>query len=130
MDYFEMARELAVSSGEDDKRSFLHGAIGVRARDNVIVSAKNGAVFSSSKDTSVLVFSHCEPRLLRKLGKGGVIYIVRVLKKNGSYAMSRPCSICRPLIKGYNTELVYYSISNEKYGVWNPSTDQDEYFDM
>jgi hypothetical protein len=129
MEYFDLARESAVSTGTHDKRSFLLGAIGIRAKDNVMVSAKNGAVFHSSKDKSVLSLSHCEPRLLRKLGKGGTIWIVRVLKKDGSLAMSRPCAYCRPIVKGHETKMVYYSIDPVHYGAWNPMTDEDRIFE-
>lgn len=109
-----------------DPRNFWLGAIGVR-NDGVTVSAKNGAVsFSASVQTYHLnPNSHAEGRLLRKLGKHGIVYVARVSRKDRSYAMARPCQMCQILLRSAQVQKVYYTIDNEHYGIYFPSSNTD-----
>lgn len=121
------AAKVAISSDNKDKRNFWLGAIGIR-NDGVSVSARNGASsFSASVETYHLTpNSHAEGRLLRKLGKYGVVYVSRVSRKDRSLAMARPCSMCRIRLKSYGVKKVFYTIDDNHYGIWYPDKDQDK----
>lgn len=112
----------------DDERNFLLGAIGVR-QDGVNVSAKNGAVISSTYDDyRIISDAHAECRVIRKLGKCGTIYVARVLKKNGGFAMARPCGGCQLRIRAAKVKKVFYTINEKQYGIWYPESDRDEVY--
>lgn len=129
LDFLLEAAELAVPTSNTDLRSFWLGALGVR-RDGVIVSSRNGAVsFSSSVQMSnVNVNSHAESRLLRKLGKDGVIFVSRVLRKDRSLAMARPCPDCQLKIRAHRVKKVYYTINDNQFGIWFPKEDKDKVY--
>lgn len=129
LDFLLEAAELAVPTSTTDLRSFWLGAIGIR-RDGVVVSSRNGAVsFSSSVQMiNVNVTSHAETRLLRKLGKDGVIFVSRVLRKDRSLAMARPCPDCQLKIRAHRVKKVYYTINNNQYGLWLPNEDKDRVY--
>jgi len=111
-----------------DKRNFLLGAIGIR-KDGVLVAAKNGAVISSAfEDYRIISDAHAECRVLRKLGKQGVLYVARVLKKDGSLAMARPCGVCQLRIKAAQVKVVFYTVNDFQYGRWDPATDRDRIY--
>ncbi len=121
------AAKIAVPNDSSDKRNFWLGAIGIR-KDGVSVSSKNGAAaFSASVESYQLTpNSHAEGRLLRKLGKYGVVYVSRVSRKDRSLAMARPCSMCQIRLRGNNVVKVYYSIDDHHYGIWYPEKDYDK----
>ena len=129
LDFLLEAAELAVPTNRSDLRSFWLGAVGIR-RDGVMVSSKNGAVsFSSSVQmNNINVNSHAETRLLRKLGRDGVIFVSRVLRKDRSLAMARPCSDCQFKIRSHRVKRVYYTINDNQYGIWFPSEDRDKVY--
>lgn len=129
LDFLLEAAELAVPTSTTDLRSFWLGAIGIR-RDGVVVSSRNGAVsFSSSVQMmNVNVTSHAETRLLRKLGKDGVIFVSRVLRKDRSLAMARPCPDCQLKIRAHRVKKVYYTINHNQYGLWIPNEDKDRVY--
>jgi tRNA(Arg) A34 adenosine deaminase TadA len=115
------AAKAAVANDPNDKRNFILGAIGVR-QDGVMVSAKNGAVISSTFDEyRIISDAHAECRVIRKLGKFGIIYVSRVLKKDGTLAMARPCGGCQIRILAAKVRKVYYSIDEYHYGVYDPN---------
>ena len=106
--YFEKARELAIA--KQDNKSFILGAVGIR-RDGAVVYAVN----SISQEPNRLL--HCEYRICRKIDQGSTIYLVRVRLLNGEYAMSKPCPDCEKVLKSRRVKRVYYTISNNEYGV-------------
>ncbi len=129
LDFLLEAAGLALPTNSADLRSFWLGAIGIR-KDGVTVSSRNGAVsFSSSVQMSnVNVNSHAETRLLRKLGKDGVIFVSRVLRKDRSLAMARPCPDCQFKIRAHRVKKVYYTINDNQYGIWFPQQDKDRVY--
>jgi hypothetical protein len=129
LDFLLEAAELAIPTSKSDPRSFWLGAIGIR-KDGALVSSRNGAVsFSSSVDlANVNVVSHAETRLLRKLGKDGIIFVSRVLRKDRSLAMARPCPDCQLKIRAHRAKKVYYTINDNQFGVWFPKEDKDRVY--
>lgn len=121
------AANLAPPNKDQDPRNFWLGAIAIR-KDGVSVSSKNGAAsFSNSVETYHMTpNSHAEGRVLRKAGKGAIVYVARVFRKDRSLAMARPCGMCRIRLKAYNTEKVYYTIDDNHYGIWCPKTNTDK----
>jgi cytidine deaminase len=120
---------VALPSSEIDQRSFWLGCIGIR-EDGVMVSAKNGAVeFQNTIENYQLVpSSHAEGRVLRKLGKGGVVFVARVSRKDGSLVMARPCGMCQVRLRAFKVRKVYYTINDTQYGVWFPDSDTDKIY--
>lgn len=121
------AAEIARPSIQKDYRDFWLGAIGLR-EDGVMVSSKNGAASfrTEIKSYQLLPTSHAEGRVLRKHGRGGVIYVARVSKKDGSLAMARPCGMCQVKLRAAKVSKVYYTINNNTYGIWYPDSDTDK----
>jgi len=119
------AAKAALTAAPVDKRNFMLGAVGIR-KDGAIVSAKNGAVISSTyEDYRIISDAHAEIRCLRKLGKGGILYVSRVLKKDGSLAMASPCNGCRLRIRAAKVQRVYYTVNDRQYGIWYVDMDRD-----
>lgn len=60
-----------------------------------------------------------ETRLLRSLPRiavhGGVLYVTRVLRRDGTLSMARPCSTCQAWIKSRKIKEVWYTDWN---GEW------------
>jgi tRNA(Arg) A34 adenosine deaminase TadA len=106
--YFEMAGKLACE--KRDGRSFLLGSVGVRG-DGAIVSAVNAI----SQEPNRLL--HSEYKLSRRLDYGATVYVVRIRLLNGEYAISRPCFSCEKVLKSRRVKRIYYTISNNEYGV-------------
>lgn len=124
-----LAAQVGLPVDANDKRGFWLGSVGIR-QDGVLVSARNGDVTASTIVENYIRIpnSHAEGRVLRKMGNGGVIYVARISKKDGSYAMARPCVICQNRIYGRKIEKVYYTIDQNHYGLWFPKTDIDRIF--
>lgn len=124
------AGKVAIASNiNDDKKNFLLGCIGIRAQDGVMVSAKNGAVITSSYNSyKIIGDAHAEMRVLKKMGRGGILYTTRILK-NGTFAMARACAGCRQRIKMAEVDRVYYTIDQNHYGVWLVKYDIDKIYD-
>jgi tRNA(Arg) A34 adenosine deaminase TadA len=121
------AAELAVPHFNKDPRNFWLGAVGLR-EDGASVYSRNGAVsYSASVEAYHLnPNSHAEGRLLRKLGKNGIVYVARVFRKDRTLAMARPCGMCQTRLRAFNVEKVYYTIDNNHYGIWYPKKDKDK----
>ena len=119
-----MAGGVAMPTDKNDHRHFYLGCVGIR-KDGAIVASKNGATkFSSVVEHYQLIpNSHAEGRVLRKLGRNGTLYVARIARKDGSFAMSLPCPMCRTRIKAAGVKKVYYSINNNQYGVWSVKND-------
>ncbi len=67
--------------------------------------------------------------------RGCKIFVAR-LRRDGTLAMSRPCTICQHVLYNYGIKRAYYSIDDETYGVMkvvNPAKlyykDHDRVFD-
>jgi len=72
--------------------------------------------------------AHGEHKIARKLDHGAIVYVVRVLRKDGTLAMSRPCPDCQAILRSKRVKKVYYSINPEQYGIYIPADDTDTYF--
>ena len=100
---------LADYVGDLDKRTHRFVACAVR-KDGTAVYARNAAA------THPMPSGHAEARVLRKAGKGAILYVVRV-SKNGAIRPARPCARCLALIRSKKVFRVIYSISDSEYGV-------------
>lgn len=127
LELLRLAGEIALPTVDNDKRHFFIGAVGLRA-DGAQVVARNGAVqfYEQIKRNQLLPGSHAETRCLKKMNCGGTLYVARIAKLNGEFAMSRPCLICRNHIKAKHVDKVYYTIDNNHYGIWYPKKDFDK----
>ena len=124
------AGEFAIPTNKGDLRNFWIAAIGIR-HDGVVVIARNGAVSDSDDENYQLIpTAHAEGRVLRKLGKGGTVYVSRIAKKDGKFAMSRPCPTCQTRLRSLDVKRVFYTINNNQYGIWLPKKDQDKVFNV
>lgn len=108
--YLHMAAKLAAKG--DSNKNYLHGCIGIRS-DGAIVKADN------SLTREPVPSSHAEFRVCKKLDKGSVIYVARILRANNEWANSKPCPTCSAYIKNSCVKAVYYTISHNEYGVWH-----------
>jgi tRNA(Arg) A34 adenosine deaminase TadA len=131
LDFLKRAARIALPNNDNDKRNFWLGCVGIR-EDGAVVSSRNGSTaFSSSIEHYQLVpSSHAEGRVLRKLGKNGIIFVARVARKDGSLAMSLPCPMCQVRIRGFGVKKVYYTINSEQYGIWNVKKDEHRVFNF
>ena len=120
---------IALPTSDNDPRAFWLGCIGIR-EDGAMVSSKNGAVeFHHTIENYQLVpSSHAEGRVLRKLGKGGIMFVARVSRKDGSLAMARPCGMCQVRLRSFKVKKVFYTINEEQYGIWYPDSDTDKIY--
>jgi tRNA(Arg) A34 adenosine deaminase TadA len=107
-----LAAEAALtSSGKlDTHRVYYLGAVGIR-NDGVIVSSKNVS------STDVVPTHHAETRLARKLTPNSVVWVARVRRKNGEWAMARPCQNCQNRLRSSGVTKVVYTISHNEWGV-------------
>lgn len=123
------AAEVALPNDTNDLRDFWLGCVGIR-QDGAIVHSKNGAIkYSTSVENYQLVpSSHAEGRVLRKLGKCGIVFVSRVAKRDGSLAMARPCPMCQIRLRAFQTQKVFYTINQTQYGIWFPESDKDKVY--
>lgn len=56
---------------------------------------------------------------------GSKMFVVR-LNANGGYAMSRSCSMCVKVLRGYGIQKSYYSINNDQFGLLKLSKNNQE----
>lgn len=110
--YLELAA--GVSRIKSDSRTYYHGAVGERW-DGVLVAASNGCPKEPTPK------HHCEFRILRKLGRGGIIYLVRTLA-DGTWADSTPCIHCEKYIIARQVKMVHYTTGDKYvYTSWIPT---------
>ena len=130
LNYLREASQIAKKS-KDNLRNYILGCIGIR-EDGAIVSSINGAArFSKSVDDFYkLPNSHAEGRVLRKLGRNGIMFVARVHKKDGTLAMALPCSMCQTRIKAFKVKKVYFTCNEEQYGIWSVKEDQFRFYDF
>jgi len=103
------AAALQGASRGDDIRTFFLGAVGLR-NDGVIVASRNVA----SRD--VALSHHAEARLSRKLTPNSEVWVARV-RKNGEWAMAKPCSSCQLKLRVAGVTRVVYTIDINEWGV-------------
>lgn len=107
--HLKLAAEVADLTVDTERKAFV-GAVAIR-RDGVIVSSRNGGVkLGGARSPS----THAEARVLRKAGKGFILYVARV-KRDGSLALAKPCHTCYPYLISRGVEAVYYTISNNEW---------------
>lgn len=129
LDLLIQASIISQPTTDNDHRAFWLGCIGIR-EDGTRVSSKNGnvEVHGFMKSHEFMPASHAEGRVLRKLGKNGIVYVSR-LRRDGSLAMARPCGMCQVRLRSYKVKKVYYTINDNQYGVWFVNDDYDKIFD-
>lgn len=93
-----------------DNRSFMLGAVGLR-RDGVLVSARNIAA------TDVTPSAHAEARVVKKLTCNSVVWVARVGRARGDWALARPCEKCQNRMKTAGVKKVIYTIAPNEWGV-------------
>jgi tRNA(Arg) A34 adenosine deaminase TadA len=109
--YFEIAAQMAKK--KDNERAFILGSVGIRA-DGVLVKSSNASAEIPNR------FLHAEYKILRKLDTGATIYVARVKLCDGSFGLSKPCHNCMKAMKSKRVYKVYYTISDNEYGVIYP----------
>lgn len=122
----KLAGEYAIAN-YDDKRAYLLGAVGVR-EDGRLVHSRNEAIYDTNtrdKSGRFNIYkrfpeSHAEVRLTGKLGFGADVYITRIARGTGEFAMARPCEICQSILKAFRIKKAYYTIDSSHYGIWYP----------
>ncbi len=93
-----------------DNRSFLLGAVGMR-NDGVLVSARNIAA------TDVTPDAHAEARVVKKITCDSTVWVARVGKGTGCWALARPCIKCQRRMKTAGVRKVVYTIGPNEWGV-------------
>lgn len=106
----ELAKKIAIRGR--NKKQYHLGCVAKR-KDGSIVSSFNTRSYGKAPS------SHAEAKTLRKAGLGATIWVSRVMANN-SLGMAKPCETCQKLIRKYKVKKVYYSISDDEYGVWIP----------
>lgn len=129
LELLKAAAKVAMPSDNSDIRSYFLGCIGIR-KDGTIVHSRNGAVHSTSIDNYQLIpDAHAECRTIKKMDRGGILYVARVRRKDKCLAMSMPCAICRIKIKAKGIKKVYFTIDENYYGLWLVDKNQFKIFE-
>ena len=87
---------------KQDRRQFCLAAAARRA-DGAVVLSRNGAA------TFMQPAHHAEARVARKLDKGAVVFVARVVA-GGEWALAKPCGLCRVRLRARRVEAVYYTV--------------------
>ncbi len=104
---FRLAAKTAIK--RKDIRRHCIGAVGLRNDGTIVKSTNLPCRYPEPQ-------AHAEARLCRKLDKGSIVYVVRVLK-NGDYANATPCLTCRSFMQISGVRRCYYTINDHEYGV-------------
>jgi len=129
VNYLQLAAQAAMPSNEFDNREFWLGCVGIRT-DGAVIISKNGSVFTTdiADDFQIIPTVHAEPRALRKLNWGSIMFVSRVMRNNKEYGMARPCPTCQIFIKSKGIKKVYYTINKKCYGRFDVKKDQDRIY--
>jgi tRNA(Arg) A34 adenosine deaminase TadA len=100
----------AEGQSRHDNRSFFLGAVGMR-RDGVIVSARNIAA------TDVTPTAHAEARVVKKLTCDSIVWVARVGRGAGNWALARPCNKCMLRMLTAGVRKVVYTIAPNEWGI-------------
>jgi len=106
--YFELAAEEAIKN-QHDGRHYLLGCVAVRG-DGAIVKASNGPTPVPTREM------HAEYRVSKKLDYDAVVYVARVLR-DGSFGSAMPCASCLKALASKRVKKVYFTISNDNFGM-------------
>lgn len=120
LDMFKIAGKVAVPNCPNDLRTFWIGSVARRDVDGVVVKSRNGSAKPNKKDEQTWTpqpRAHAEARLLQKSGKNATIYVVRISRLTGNFAMSRPCGHCMSKMRAAKVKMCYYTIDANRYGV-------------
>ena len=114
--FFAIAKKFSLS--KKDNRDYIISAVGIRS-DGIIVHAVNGCACIDDIHTRDNSFpaGHAEHRLSKKLDKGSTVFVCRISKSTGEYKMAKPCPHCERRLKASKVKRVFYTISNNEYGV-------------
>lgn len=106
------AARIAISNRDRqvDNRTFLLGSVGVR-NDGVLVSARNIAAPDCAPN------HHAETRLARKLTPESTVWVARVARRDGKWALARPCPGCERRLRAAGVLRVVYTIAPNEWGV-------------
>ncbi len=96
-----------------ERRQFMIGAVGIR-KDGVMVYSRNVASAEPAPN------HHAETRLVRKMTPGSVVWVARIAKGTGGWAMARPCPNCQRRLKAAGVEKVVYTIGPGEWGTMEP----------
>lgn len=99
-----------------DRRAFQFGAIGIR-KDGSRVYSRNIPVNIGDYSSGCFPHAHAERRLCKKMDCGGIVYVARISKKDGSLRNARPCQYCMIAMRARSISKCYYTISDYEYGV-------------
>jgi tRNA(Arg) A34 adenosine deaminase TadA len=110
MRLLNLAVQLALSG--DRKKNFLLGAV-IKRKDGAIVVATNTNTQTPHPN------AHAEVRVLRKADLGCTLYVARVLRTTGEWALAKPCVKCQALIRNRGVKRVYYTVGPDEYRVWD-----------
>lgn len=108
--YFQLAIQVAarqLAERQKDLRAHAIGAVAIRM-DGTLVKARNGS------DTSPNPAIHAEYRLMRKAGRGAVVYVARQ-GKDGRIGLAKPCSHCLCTLRNKGAARVYYTITEREF---------------
>lgn len=124
--YFDIAAKAAEKTNNvSDYRGYYLGCFGIRSDGSTVIS-KNISISYCPNDNNEKIkrrnpFIHAEGRAIKKIGKNArVLYIARISRLNGDFAMAKPCSHCQTLIKAFLINKVYYTIDVDRYGLFIP----------
>lgn len=118
--YFNIAKKESRKAKNED---YKHGAVLVRG-GSVINSSYNMSIPSKFADRHKIhdgiATRHAEVNVVlgidRSMTVNAVVYVVRV-SRGGNFRLSKPCAMCLSIMKFVGIKRVYYSISNDEYGV-------------
>lgn len=129
MNYLQIAAQAAVPTDECDMREFWVGCVGLRT-DGATVISKNSSIFTTDvgDDFQIIPTVHAEPRALRKLNWGSIMFVARVMRSDNGYGMARPCPTCQIFIKSKGIKKVYYSVNSKCFGRWDVKKDVDRIY--
>lgn len=99
----------AAKEGRDLRRQFFLGAIGLR-NDGVMVESCNVSAQLQAPT------HHAETRLARKLTPGSTVWVARVSKLTGGWALAKPCPNCERRLRLAGVDRVVYTIGDDEYG--------------
>jgi hypothetical protein len=108
--YLKLAAKVALlGDSKEASRQYRLGAVGLRS-DGVLVAASNVSTRTPHREC------HSEARLVRKLTKNSVVFVVRI-DRQGQWRMAKPCSTCLCKLKQIKVKTCYYTIGPNEYGV-------------
>lgn len=102
-----LALAARISESKQDDRRYRLGAVGLR-NDGVLVFAVNGNPKGPTPE------HHAEFRLTRKLTKGSIVWVSRVLR-SGHISLSRPCPTCMVRLRNVGVSQVYWTVRDSEF---------------